>query len=72
MNLSLIPAYGKTYKNRSEVLNAFEQGKDFFCEGCPPLNIKPGYTSIRDFNPGDTIEFRYGKNNSKLFMHIIE
>jgi len=54
----LVPAYGRDYKNKTEVESAFKEGKDF--KGYSHL-IGGMYCSIRDFYPGDKVELRYSK-----------
>lgn len=58
MFYELTPAYGRDYKNKAEVTNAFKEGKDF--SGDYQMNF--AYCSIRDFKPGDTVLLRYKRN----------
>lgn len=62
----LSPAYGKDYKTAKEVEADFRNGKDFVL-----CNMGPGgrYCSIRDFEPGTSIELRY---NRKLDLTMTE
>jgi hypothetical protein len=55
MYYELRPAYGRDYKSKAEVLNAFRRGDDF--EGDYNLGYK--YCSIADLKPGDTAMLRY-------------
>ena len=48
----LTPAYGRDYKSKSAIKEAFQSGVDF-------QTVSGQYCSIRDFKPGDRIELRY-------------
>lgn len=51
---TLTPAYGRDYKNKKEVIEAYKQGKDF-------IYAPTGqYCSIRDFE-GQVVMLRYDK-----------
>ena len=52
------PAYGRDYKNPESLVEDWEGGKDFIYNG---PEITGTYCSIRDFNPGDTIELRFNR-----------
>lgn len=60
MFFELIPAYGRDYKNKAEVIAAFETGKDF--EGDFNLNFR--LCNKADFKPGDTVNLRYKSQRS--------
>ena len=55
MDFHLTPAYGRDYKNKSEVIAAWHAGKDFI------LATTGQYCSVRDLRdlPGDVF-IRYG------------
>lgn len=58
MNLSgstLIHAYGRDSKTKSETLSYFVGGMDF--QLVSPFGC--GYISVRDFAPGDRVTIRY-------------
>ena len=57
MYYELAPAYGRDYKNRKEVTDAFLGGKDF--EGDFQMGFKP--CGISDFKPGDCVNLRYAR-----------
>lgn len=58
--INLIPAYGRDYKSKTEVFEAWTGGKDFqVADVSSPYN--GAYTSIRDFSTGDRITIRYKK-----------
>lgn len=66
----LVPAYGKDYKSKEEVLKAWNDGKDFLMK---PMDC---YCSIRDkvaIKEGgyDSIEFRYS-SRKKAFVITLE
>lgn len=64
----LVPAYGRVYRSRTTVLEAFHEGRDFYA-----MDIyRQGYTSKRELQElanetGDTIciTFRYGARLNK-------
>jgi hypothetical protein len=61
----LIPALGRKYKNKESVLKDFMDGKDF--KDARSL----AYCSIHDLKPGDSVEIRYGENNSKCTSYTL-
>ena len=54
----LVPAYGRDYKNKSEVITAFKEGKDF------QYAATGQYTSVRDVEVGQTVLLRYKARRS--------
>ena len=56
---TLIPAYGRDYKNVAQVLGDWKTGKDFQCA------VTGSYCSIRDFVEGPLPWIRYN-NQRKL------
>jgi hypothetical protein len=54
-NIELIPAYGRDYKSKADVLNAFRAGKDF--EG--GFQVAFRYVNVSDFAPGTKVLLRY-------------
>lgn len=57
--MELVPAYGRNYRNKAEVLAAWQEGKDF--EGDYSIGFR--LCSRRDFAPGTSVILRY-KNNT--------
>lgn len=66
MYYELTPAYGRDYKTKAEVIEAFKSGKDF--GGDHQMGFQ--YCSIRDFKPGDTVNLRYKANRSVVPFKI--
>ena len=56
-SITLIPAYGRDYKSFKELLQDWNDGKDFQAIGL----FGSGYCSIRDFPKGTVLVFRYKK-----------
>ena len=54
--LTVTPAYGRDYKTKKEVLEAWEQGKDF---AIASVFDGGGYINKEDARPGMTINIRY-------------
>lgn len=59
--MELIPAYGRNYKTKKEVEQAFLEGKDF--EGDMTIGFK--LCSVRDFQSGVKVNLRY-KNQTMV------
>jgi hypothetical protein len=57
---TLSPAYGRDYKSKKEVEEAFREGKDFLFESLSGGHCG-SYCSIRDFAEGVRVNIRYGK-----------
>jgi hypothetical protein len=57
--MTLTPAYGRDYKSKKEVLEAWESGVDFYANS----PTESGYCSIRDFPEGEGrhLQLRYKK-----------
>lgn len=53
--MTLTPAYGRDYKNKSEAIAAFESGKDFIATDYQ----KSGAYNINEMKPGQTVQIRY-------------
>lgn len=64
----LTPAYGRLCITSAHVLDWFNRGFDF--ENNDP-HVPGRYCSIRDFQQGAQIQFRYGKRLQKTFIYII-
>lgn len=62
MFMSAVPAYGRDYKNQREVVQAWNEGKDFLIQGM----FKSGYINKDDAPKGATINIRYAKQR-KVF-----
>jgi len=61
MHLTLTPAYGRDYKNKREVVQAFSEGKDFII--ATPFHPDSGrYCNNQDFKGSNySIVIRYKK-----------
>lgn len=73
-SLTLIPAYGRDYKSKSELAAAWQKGLDFYSVGNPTQPGSSGYTSIRDLptfkQSGVThLHFRYNKQTQ---IHVVK
>jgi hypothetical protein len=66
MSLILIPAYGRDYKSKKEVLADFEANKDFIVMPHKQATNKSDLVRLNEKN----IQFRYGKLR-KVFIHTI-
>lgn len=64
----LTPAYGRLCITSAHVLDWFNRGFDF--ENNDP-HVPGRYCSIRDFQQGAQIQFRYGKRLQKTFIYTI-
>jgi len=58
---SLSPAYGRTYTKVDQIEKDFREGKDFVLHS----TRGSGYCSIRDFEKGSFVQFRYGARLEK-------
>lgn len=59
--ITVIPAYGRDYKNQKEVQKDWDDNKDFLCTGFG----QHGYINKLDkekYAPNDTITVRYSKS----------
>jgi len=64
---TVIPAYGRDYKNKAEVAADFKNGKDFQLQS---LRYGRGYCSIRDFAPGVVVNVRYARLTKVLPIKV--
>ena len=65
--LTCIPAYGKDYKSKKEVLEDWNGGKDFLAVGI----TGQGYVSKNDnLSDVSSIQFRY-KKLAQTFIHKV-
>lgn len=58
-------AYGRTYSKQADIKRDWESGEDFQI-----IDIFAGYgryVNKQDVQPGQFIEFRYGRQNEKVF-----
>jgi len=63
---SIIPAYGRDYRNQKDAKQAWADGKDFIIQNF--FSPDDGrYVSINDIGPDDTAELRYS-NLSKVII----
>lgn len=70
----LAPAYGRICTSRQQILNDFNQGKDF---RCLDAHFVPGYVGgpyidrdgVLSLGQGHHIEFRYGADLGKVTTH---
>lgn len=60
----LIPAYGRQYKNRAELIKDFEANKDF----STPFGQ---YVNKEQLTEYKKISFRFGKNHNKAFIYTV-
>lgn len=67
-NAILDPAYGRLCITEAHVLDWFNRGFDF--EIIEP-HFHSRYCSIRDFQQGAKIQFRYGKRLQKTFIFTV-
>lgn len=70
--LTLIPAYGRDYKSKAEVLKDWKAGKDFHCAG---LFYSGAAASIRDLpqikqEGFDSLSFRYKQATQQFYLEI--
>lgn len=61
---SLTPAYGRDYKNKKEVLEAFNSEKDFI------LQPEGAYINKQQIATGVTVNIRYNKLRSVLPVKV--
>jgi hypothetical protein len=61
VDIHAVPAYGRDYKSKAEVLAAWQAGKDF-------LVPEQGYISIRD-NPTVQVWVRYSRMMKIIRVH---
>jgi len=54
---TVVPAYGRDYKNKKDAIDAFNSGKDFLLQRM----LQSQALSKRDFAPGCTVNIRYNK-----------
>lgn len=71
-SLTLVPAYGRDYKSKSELAAAWQQGLDFLAQDMRPG--MSGYTSIRDLPQFKEqhithLHFRY---NHQTLVHVVK
>jgi transposase len=63
----LLPAYGRDYKSKKEILKDFHDNKDFIY-----VNLgRNVYINKEQIEPGTTIEFRYGRM-MKLALYKVQ
>lgn len=68
MKYTVLPAYGREYGSRAKVLEDFNSGKDFLAVGFGAR----GYVSKSELKEGDVVEFRYGREGMKAFVHEVK
>ena len=66
----LVPAYGRTYKNKQQVEADFRNGKDFILQNLADRwTGKPcNQSDLQKYSTYSHVEIRYGKNNTKLVI----
>jgi hypothetical protein len=68
---TLIPAYGRDYGSKVEVITDFREGKDFIYNNiASPYHNK--YCNIRDCGPGELIKLRYDKKRKVCFYTVTD
>ena len=66
MNIVVSPAYGRDYKSKKDVIQAWNEGKDFIIES--QLHTGGGtYISKDDLQPGEKVELRYNRMTRLTF-----
>lgn len=70
--LTIVPAYGRDYKNEAEARKAWVGGYDFLTQS---YNLKDTYVSIRDSNEIEKLGFsavsiRYNRKLSQLIIPL--
>jgi len=66
LNGTLIPAYGRDYKNKKDVEKDFRAGKDF--KLMSPFGSC--YCSIRDAEKGEHVQIRYNNLRSVIVVTV--
>ena len=66
--LTLVPAYGRDYKNRVQVEADFRASKDF--EMASLFNGGGLYCSIQDFASGVKVNIRYAKQRNVVIVKV--
>lgn len=69
MTITVIPAYGRDYKSKKEVIIDWINGKDFQIADISRVN-NGAYCSIRDFGSGDKITIRYKQLREILIYNM--
>jgi len=68
-NVTLTPAYGRDYRSKADVIQAFEEGLDFNCNS-PVIGFAK--CSIRDFANHTRVTLRYNKLRSSVSYQLEE
>lgn len=68
MNIYLIPAYGKQYKTKQEVINAWKAGVDFKIVNGPYCSIRDLEKLKRDF---DNVSIRANTLLEGMQFHLV-
>lgn len=66
--LTLIPAYGRDYRNKADVIRHFLEGKDFQTTDLS----SHAYLSIRDFHAGVKVTLRYANKTKTCVVTVPE
>lgn len=65
--VTVVPAYGRDYKNKTEAEKDFREGKDFQIQH---FNYPQTYCSVRDFEQGVKVEVRFKKLQSVVIVTV--
>jgi len=65
--VSIVPAYGRDYKNKQSAEQDFRAGKDFQIQH---FNYPQTYCSIHDFEKGVKVELRYKAKQSVTIVTV--
>jgi len=68
---TLVPAYGRDYTDKQDVMTDFQQGKDFVLKNTRS-RWDSTYCSIRDCEAEDMIKLRYDKLRKVTFYRVTE
>ena len=63
--VTIVPAYGRDYKNKADATKDFLDGKDFQIQH---FNYPQTYCSVRDFEKGTKVEVRFKKLQSVVIV----
>lgn len=65
--VTVVPAYGRDYKNKADATKDFVDGKDFQIQH---FNYPQTYCSIHDFEKGVKVELRYKAKQSVTIVTV--
>lgn len=65
--MTVTPAYGRDYKSKKEVLEAWNANKDF---QIADMFHGGTYVNKQDVKPGETISFRYSRLTKQFILKV--